>query len=220
MKNTTEIPEVKFSDRMTDLVDENLTETVTAVDSDTLITPNGVKYISLNSARKMFRCSKSHFYGNVLSGRGIGRRHLNRHVYYKEIDLINVANEFKKTEIPLFSKIPKDGRIPENNNKGLAIVDLVIKEKEHLEKEVKLLYNLKAWLFGAVGVLTATSFLVCIENFNEKTSFSTILGVHESKEKILGEQIGQLRQDNDGKWAEIKFLQDKLAAIQAKGDQK
>jgi len=223
MENTTEIPEVKFSDKITDLVDENLTETVTAVDSDTLITPNGVKYISLNLARKMFRCSKSHFYANVLSGHTIGKRHLNRHVFYKEVDLINVANEFKETEIPIFSKRPKDGHISEkkeSENKGLAIIDLVIKEKDELSKEVKLLYNLKARLFGAVAFLTATSLFLLWINFNEKTSFSTLLSVQTSEKKTLEGQLGRLGQDNNGKTAEIKALQDKINAMQAKGDQK
>ena len=224
MENTTATPEVEFSDRMKETIAENLNEVLTPVDNDTMLTPNGDRYVGLSSALKALQCSKTHFYMDICRKNTIRQKHLRKRVYFSEIDLVKVANDSKASSSSQNSIDPENNQNSEKRearaNMQVALVNGALEDKKELKEQVALLLVKKEKLYGWVMFLIACSTLFVLVLIGSLIYFSLDKSFYRLENKSLNERINQYEQNLNAKIAENNVLNIKLAVLQAKGDQK
>jgi len=224
MENTTATPEVEFSDRMKETIAENLNEVLTPVDKDTMITPNGDRYIGLGSALRALQCSKTHFYMDICRKNVIRQKHLRKRVFFNETDLVKVANDFKTKKGPRDSIEPKNDQNSEKRearaNMSVALIEGTLKDKEELKEQVALLLVKKEKLYGRMMFFVACSIIFVSAFVWTLTEIGSVKSFYTLQNNTLNERISQYEQKLDAKTAENNALNVKLAVLQAKGDQK
>ena len=224
MENTTVIPEVEFSDRMKETIEENLNEVLTVVDNDTIITPNGDRYIGITSALKALQCSKTHFYMDLCRKNTIRQKHMRKRVYFSEIDLVKVANDSKARFNSQNSTEPENNQNSEKREARASMqLDLIkgaIEDKKELKEQVALLLMKKEKLYGRMMFFVACSIFFGSAFVWALTYIHSVNAVYTSEQEAVNERINQYEQMLNAKTAENNALNVKLAVLQAKGDQK
>ena len=224
MPNTTEEPKVEFSDRMKETIIENLgpvdDETLTHVDNDTVITPNGDRYVGIVKALRYLQCSKTHFYTVVCVNNKIKQKRMMKRVYFYEVDLIEIANANKIRTRKSFSEENmnerKDEKSEPKQNSTLKVLDDIV----DLRKEASQLYRTNSMLFGTATFFLASSLFLGVGYWHDikahdviiKDKTAEILNLNNTKEQ-LEQNFTKLKDENTA-------LNLKLAGLQTKGDQK
>ena len=214
------VEDIILSDRMQEKIDENIDSVLQRLDDETLVTPDGTKYINLKAAKRNARCSKTHFYVELLGKNQIRKRHLGGRVYFNEADILQaISNSVKTTKSKVFSEEPLNRRKDEKPNiegkTTIVWVQSLLKEKEDLREQLSASNIRVEKANGMAMFYLASTIGFALLSICGFYSVQQILDVQRSENRSFSERLDNKELVLAQKIDENAKLQQNLAVLKA-----